>query len=248
VFCSNCGAQLSNESNFCSKCGKPQKDGVVGYQSVPERIEYCQIRYDREKTSIQGIFNFLFDGGFDSPNSHIMFWADASGPNGTYNAGSTEWVTTLKGYPIGTEHSWIHSILKNKLLAENWEQIGSGERWYNDKFRRRIQPKSQGSSDVSSMSVGNVPISLTVPVVTPTIETLTERYGIVKKDNAPVFKAPFSRRLVKKFNKGQKVVLFGTNVERTYVQIKLDGTMWMLIDHLDVYGELHRLPVTSERK
>lgn len=33
MFCSNCGSQLSDESLFCSKCGKPTKNNIHTLES-----------------------------------------------------------------------------------------------------------------------------------------------------------------------------------------------------------------------
>jgi hypothetical protein len=132
MFCKDCGAEIPNDSSFCLKCGKPQKGAI---ESHTEGWEYCEIVYEGKKKGIEGVLNLLFVSY--SPDSHIRFWASASGPNGTYGAGSTDW---FRGsYPNNKRHSGPFYRLKNTLLQEGWEQTGGGMTWWNDKFRRRVK-------------------------------------------------------------------------------------------------------------
>jgi len=43
VFCTDCGAELPDEANFCWKCGKPQREGPG---TEEPRWEVCQIFYE----------------------------------------------------------------------------------------------------------------------------------------------------------------------------------------------------------
>ena len=128
MFCQNCGDQISGEVNFCPKCGHPQKGGS---QAQAQPAEYCQITYQLKTGFIQT----------------FQFWAQATGPRGTYNAGeSATWTSSpnLSGLlmfphvPVGNnqKHLALHAELVNKLVQDGWKPIGRGERWWQDKFQR----------------------------------------------------------------------------------------------------------------
>ena len=130
MYCSNCGTQIPDESNFCLNCGKPQKADVVPFQP---KYEFCEIVYVCVKQG--GIF-------FD-PLDKLQFWAKATGETGNYDAGESDIFEGTRLGPNSSKNDAVdaHDGLVKKLLANGWERIETqGSEWYSFRFRRSQQP------------------------------------------------------------------------------------------------------------
>ena len=128
MFCSNCGIQLPDDANFCLKCGKPQKAGI---QVDEPKWETCEIKWTSSQRNLIA-------------NHKMQFWADAIGPNGSYNAGESP----IFEHPYSEREpesnnrkdSDAHKNLISKLVADGWEPTGNrGTAWFSNRFRRRIK-------------------------------------------------------------------------------------------------------------
>jgi hypothetical protein len=136
MYCSGCGAQLSDDVQFCSHCGKSLAHGESAHAEF--KYEFCEIVYERKK---------IFFWTFWSSACKIAFWANAVGKNGRYSAGSSADVP-LSGYMGGNPPTGYkkkdqaksrdaHSQLVNQLLQDGWEPLPLvGKSWWNLGFRR----------------------------------------------------------------------------------------------------------------
>ena len=116
MFCNNCGSEIREDSNFCWKCGKPQKSG---FQTDEPVWEICEISYE-----------IAHGGGFFESMKH-KYVAKAIGPKGSYIVGEST--------PTSSRGGEILDNLIEKLTNDNWEPTGKGEHYFNYKFRRRIK-------------------------------------------------------------------------------------------------------------
>ena len=132
MFCSKCGMQLPDEANFCWKCGQPQKEGA---EVEEPQLETCEIVY-------QVVDRPIFGGGT------FMFWAEAIGSKGRYNAGESPVLRGQEGPPVayGKSERYAQALkgleeLVSKLTGDGWEYLGSyGEsRYWQMRFRRRVR-------------------------------------------------------------------------------------------------------------
>lgn len=134
MYCWNCGAQIPDESIFCFKCGKTQKQ-VSQNDEVKEPCEIVS-----EKVADGGIFS----------GDRFKFWAKAIGPNGQYSAGESKVFTGYYGghysYPDkdNKENQEALESLVNWLVKDGWEATGDrGSEWWNIRFRRRYIPQDE---------------------------------------------------------------------------------------------------------
>jgi len=145
MYCWNCGTQLPDNANFCSKCGKQQKPGEQPIEPnlKEEKWETCEI---------------LFDSQYQLGRGWIFwFWAKAIGPEGEYSAGSSG---QLLAGPIfdkpnsdNRETKMAHSELVAKLVSDGWEPVpNKGSNWWNDRFRRRVRAIQAATSQLPSDS------------------------------------------------------------------------------------------------
>lgn len=81
----------------------------------------------------------------DVPNSNdkFLFWADAFGLNGSYDAGGSEVFQQPPGSDEGPSENNKAAVsalnaLINQLTANGWEHIGVGEYWYSHQFQQRL--------------------------------------------------------------------------------------------------------------
>ena len=124
MFCEKCGTQVSDDTNFCPKCGHPQK-GNSQIQASP--TEYCEITFQRKLTPLTMSF---------------QFWARATGTEGLYSAGETAALETTifnmsnKETPNQKMHQSLHAELVRKLVQDGWKPTGKGKYWWQDKFQR----------------------------------------------------------------------------------------------------------------
>ena len=116
MFCNNCGSEIRDDSNFCWKCGKPQK---AGFEVDEPQWELCEIMYEPVGTGFFARFQ-------------NKFIAKAIGPKGAYIAGQTSPINERE------EDKFVDALVK-KLVSDNWEPTGRGEQYWNYKFRRRIK-------------------------------------------------------------------------------------------------------------
>ena len=131
MYCSACGRELPDDANYCLKCGRPQRDGV----RVDEPIyETCEIDFwDQGKPG----------GFFRNRTYETVYWADAMGPEGPYNAGESRAVPgpSTNGWlsgPYSDDHYVAWKELVTQLTSDGWESVGPGGCWYIHRFRRRV--------------------------------------------------------------------------------------------------------------
>jgi len=132
MFCSNCGAQLADEANFCWKCGKQQ--GQVQQDSSPIQWETCDIQEDGKfEVNPLGLIPIV---GFFVPAQkyNAKYMAKAVGTKGVFVVAETQWATGTR-----QDLEQVVGTLVTQLTKSGWEPTGRGEHWYNYKFRRRIK-------------------------------------------------------------------------------------------------------------
>jgi len=123
MYCSNCGTQLSDDANFCLKCGNPQKQYI---QTGGPTWETCEIFY---KETTNGI---LWEAGF--------FYVEAIGPFGVTEVARSGTFPEFGGpSSSSTIVTDVHKDLISKLLQTGWESTGDrGDNWWSNRFRRKI--------------------------------------------------------------------------------------------------------------
>lgn len=127
--CTNCGRDLRDGDRFCAACGAP-----VGGATAPSRAttyETCEIKW--RLTSRFFILKFVF-------------YVEAIGPQGMYNAGDSKVVNNTDS-PIGglldsnrkrSEPALTAFIAQ--LTSKGWESVPEkGLAWYSYKFRRPVR-------------------------------------------------------------------------------------------------------------
>jgi zinc-ribbon domain len=132
--CTNCGHELRDGDKFCAECGTPTSGAVV--QPQPTRWEYCEIVW--AQLGGMNIFNH---------KALALLWAKAVGPQGTYQAASSDkpihalmpGAGTFDLGPISDRAGQeACDALVTKLLAAGWEPAGRGAEWFSHKFRRPV--------------------------------------------------------------------------------------------------------------
>jgi len=129
MYCINCGSQLSDDANYCLKCGKPQKPNI---QVDEVKWETCEIVY--EEINRGGVFS----------NSQMRFWADAIGQKGSYNAGASISFEQYVYPPASDDQRALnaHRDLIKQLIADGWEATGDrGNGWWSHRFRRKAMDR-----------------------------------------------------------------------------------------------------------
>ena len=68
MFCYNCGTQLPDEATFCSKCGKPQKQGaqVAEPTQIKESWETCEIQIGEKNHILNGAMYWFWAQAINS--------------------------------------------------------------------------------------------------------------------------------------------------------------------------------------
>lgn len=122
MICLNCGTQLPEDANFCSKCGKPQRGGT---RTESHKWELCEIKVK------------FYRGIFDS---NFSFCAESIGPKGPYS------ISESKKFNINPDAARLSQketvqLSLNKLMTlliqDGWELLPEqGSSWYSYKFRR----------------------------------------------------------------------------------------------------------------
>jgi len=131
MFCSSCGTQLSDDANFCHKCGTP-----VGHSSAEEKgtqWEYCQVYRDwKEK-------------GFSLFTSWVVwYYADALHPvKGKYIAmKSDQFTLSFDDWHYRFNELELPKNVLNEfaaqLIKDGWVPIPErGENFWQLCFKRR---------------------------------------------------------------------------------------------------------------
>lgn len=136
-YCSNCGAELPADANFCVQCGKPQDAPLQ--EPAPaapdgERWETCEIVAVAAGEKWSPVF----------PGDYILFRAQGDGPQGAYTVMESARVKAgLADYYQANKQNKSHAKAVNELAAAltgaGWERDGKGEAWFSLRFRRRTE-------------------------------------------------------------------------------------------------------------
>ncbi len=136
MFCTNCGSPLEEKHKFCWNCGHSRSRGAPVEETV---WETCVIKYEGVQKS-----------GWFGPGK-ARWWAEATGPKGTYRAGeSAPWQTGVFDQeiriPTGPHNHYYApataalDALANELVADGWEPTGPyGASYWTKRYRRRIR-------------------------------------------------------------------------------------------------------------
>ena len=131
MYCINCGTQIPDEANFCSKCGKLQTSKIEKVEET--KWETCEIAYT------------VINQGHLLSNRRMMFWANAIGVNGNYNAGESVPFEQYTTPPSSSDQRALaaHREFISQLTKNGWESAGDrGEDWWCNRFRRKATASS----------------------------------------------------------------------------------------------------------
>lgn len=134
MFCRHCGAQLPDDANFCSKCGKPQTPAEGRAAAAPaQAVEVCEVVAEMVAEKWSPTF----------PADMVRFEAKAAGPQGEYVAAESPKVKAgLSEYYQPNKNNKRHvkalEELTAALAAAGWERTGKGREWYSLRFSRRL--------------------------------------------------------------------------------------------------------------
>jgi len=133
--CTSCGTELREGDRFCAACGAPVGLSAVASEtttpSQPTTYETCEIKWR--------MVNSLF-------MLKIVFYAEAIGPQGMYNAGDSKAVNNVPS-PVGgimnANQKRAEPVLKGYvgyLASQGWEPVTEkGPAWYSYRFRRQVR-------------------------------------------------------------------------------------------------------------
>jgi len=143
MYCSNCGTQIAEDANFCSKCGESQTPHI---QAEELKWETCEIVWEEVSASFGGLGRIT---GY--------FWAKAIGPNGVYESGRTQFFK-IKGVwsPDSTykEDVAVHNALISQLVKDGWEPTTErGSTWWSHKFRRKAMARPSETKDIFDLVI-----------------------------------------------------------------------------------------------
>ena len=140
MYCSNCGTELSDDANFCLKCGKPQKPDI---QADEIKWETCEI-----------VFEIVSSGWLGK--TRMRFWADAIGQEGSYNAGDSIPFEQHVPPPESNDQLAViaHRDFVGQLVADGWEATGDrGNTWWSHKFRRKVVARLKEEKDFVNLVI-----------------------------------------------------------------------------------------------
>lgn len=132
MHCVNCGQQLSDDANFCLKCG----------QSLQPESEKVQPQWESCVIDL----GYVKKGWFVSDK--VLLRATATGPKGEYIVQDSSVFDVIHGYfldaPINVIYIEPHlKLLVDKLVNDGWEplpQAATGATvWYVLRFRRIVK-------------------------------------------------------------------------------------------------------------
>jgi hypothetical protein len=164
--CQSCNNSYDANFKFCPHCGKTNSDPepIIYHVTSDDIWESCETNivvmpYDKKK----GKMSFLGTGGV--MDLKWVFEATAIGTNGVYSAGQSEilkgpgyWdlkpeekndyhyltFDASKEIPSVSLHrdtaqEKLNALIK-KLTSEGWQSVGQGKKWWNERFRRKVNP------------------------------------------------------------------------------------------------------------
>jgi len=134
-FCSNCGHRLQDGDKFCSECGAtvgapafaPGAPVYAPAQAVA--YETCEIKWRRR---------------WSWPIYRFVFYAEAIGPRGMYDAGESPVVSNVRslvsfGASMHKLHPYVQRLV-TQLTAQGWEPVSDkGIAWWSYRFRRVLR-------------------------------------------------------------------------------------------------------------
>lgn len=126
MLCPRCATRLPDQASFCWQCGLAQKPDQA---AAEQTWEMCQITYRVLPSSSWW------------PAGHCMFWAEASGPEGTYSAGeAAHGVSAGDLYAGRPKARQVHAALLQQLIQAGWEPLeAQSPLWWNTRLRRLIK-------------------------------------------------------------------------------------------------------------
>jgi zinc-ribbon domain len=134
-YCASCGSDLRDGDRFCAACG-----ASVGLSASPSETttpsqattyETCEIKWRLARRW---------------PIYKMVFYAEAIGPQGMYNAGESKGVSNISS-PVGgfmnahqTKTAPALTAFIAQLTSQGWESVPEkGPAWYSYKFRRPVR-------------------------------------------------------------------------------------------------------------
>jgi hypothetical protein len=114
--CPRCALLLSPSTNYCPRCGEPQKDAAAG---SPQQEYECEIRWWR------GYAKSCFFAATSDPS-----------PNGIDRVSPFFWSLRMASPAKDGGVAAAHKALVEQLLGEGWEPAGLGAQWYERRFTR----------------------------------------------------------------------------------------------------------------
>ncbi|GIK63223.1 MAG: hypothetical protein BroJett018_10170 [Chloroflexota bacterium] len=140
MFCSNCGTQIPDDSNFCPKCGKPQRNGL---NTTSQEVRYERIVKIQQTVIKRKPDFFFFIGG-----ATWIYVAIAVGSQGQYEAArSPEFIEegSWLFFDSNSSHDrnkkakeWAFDQLIRQLSVDGWESTGR-DNFGEYTFRRRVR-------------------------------------------------------------------------------------------------------------
>jgi len=133
--CTTCGRELRDEERFCAACGAPvglsATTSETTVPSQPTTYETCEIKW----RPMRGIFTHRF-----------VFYAEAIGPQGMYNAGESQPVKNMSSPVGGVMHANQQAAERAmpafiaQLTSQGWESVPEqGLEWFSYRFRRPVR-------------------------------------------------------------------------------------------------------------
>jgi hypothetical protein len=111
-----------SEDSFCAECGT-----AVERSAYPVRWEYCEIGWTRAQVE-------------HSQGNQLYFWAEATGPKGTYDAGISPNANGQEPESGATDQRQAFDALIRQLVRDGWVPLpNNGPDWYSRKFRRQVR-------------------------------------------------------------------------------------------------------------
>jgi hypothetical protein len=123
MYCKDCGTQISDEANFCWKCGSQQNADLRDKEMAWESCE-IQMYGNSAGTVLSNLFGLV--------RVNYRFVAQGVGPNGIYTIAENSCVNnkdltkTLNG-------------VITTLSQSGWESDGKGEYWYSYGFNSPLK-------------------------------------------------------------------------------------------------------------
>src|SRR5258706_2323029 len=148
MVCMSCGREHPDDANFCLKCGKSVRTTVQNASSEPPKWEICEIVWTEVKNK-----DFPTIGGY-------KFWAKATGPKDSYNAGESEVYMGFMAPANITGPSFADYLRKQKptlehllsqLMNDGWVVVDTpiefSSNWWGYKLRRQWTADKQRASE-----------------------------------------------------------------------------------------------------